>query len=154
MEVFMKTILFAVMLFIGSSAFAETPPSVVGEWNLVSRICTSNTPTNDGFRVGPDKIGVTFNYDQTFELRKTVAGCETVIHGTYLVDGMKIGFSATSSQSCKETSPQPMVDSYSMYLAHQSDNEIVLVATGDKAAACPAGDALVLDYVRVPGASH
>jgi hypothetical protein len=62
---------------------------------------------------------------------------------------MKIIFTSATSQSCNQTTPQPMPETYSMYAACHTDTELILVASGSKAAACPAGDALVLSYERV-----
>lgn len=120
-------------------------PTVLGEWNLESRACTSNTPLNDGLV----QINVRFNSDNTFELKRIAAGCQTEIKGTYAVDGRKINFMSVTSQSCNDTSPVPMPETYSMYAAYINDTDLVLVATGTKAAACPASDALILNYQKI-----
>jgi len=139
-----KLFLLVYVLFAGSLALASTETEIIGEWNLGSRACTSNTPIQDGVQ----GINVTFNTDKSFELLRTVANCETKIKGTYAVEGMRIIFTSATSQSCTDTSPQPMPETYSMYAAYLGLMDMVLVATGSKAAACPAPDALILNYER------
>ena len=149
----MKQVFLAALIFLGSYTLARAgnkllapdQTSVLGEWDLTSRACTSNTPLNDG----AVQINVRFNDDETFELKRIVAGCQTEIKGTYAIDGRKINFMAVTSQSCNDTSPQPMPDTYSMYAAYLNETELVLVATGTKAAACPATDALILNYEKL-----
>lgn len=146
-----KSIFTVAMLFFGSHAFATTiQPTILGDWNLNNRACTSNTPINDGVL----KITVKFNDDKTFVLKRLVADCETEIKGTYNVEGMKVIFTSATSQSCTQTAPQPMIETYSMYAACHTDTELILVATGSKAAACPTGDALILSYERIQPATE
>lgn len=154
----MKKIFFiTAMTFVCSYAFADnggkkfTSPqtSILGEWTLGSRSCTSNTPISDGIIIGPDQISVRFNADKSYNLKRLISGCETNITGTYTVEAMKIIFTSTFSQSCTDTFPQPMPETYSMYAAHLNETKLVLVATGNKATACPASDALILNYERV-----
>lgn len=141
----MKKVFLAFMILLaGSLASASTETTILGDWHLSSRACTSNTPINDGVV----KINVTFNADKSYILHRQVADCETEIKGTYGVEGMRIIFTSATSQSCTDTSPQPMPETYSMYAAHLTDTNLVLVASGSKAAACPAPDALILNYER------
>lgn len=149
----MKKITLAAMIFLGPYVLAKdtnqplttNQPTVLGGWDLSSRACTSNTPLNDGVV----QINVRFNDDSSFELKRIAAGCQTEIKGSYAIDGRKITFMAATSQSCNDTSPQPMPETYSMYAAYLNDTELVLVATGTKAVACPATDALILNYEKV-----
>lgn len=152
----MKKILLSTMILAASSAFAADPtppapaePSVVGNWNLTSRACTSNAAINDGVKIGSDTISVENKDDNTFSYKTNIAGCETTVMGTYKVDGMKVEYTTATSQSCKDTAPAPMVETMSVFFAYLSDKEAVTVTTGDKAAlSCPAGDALVMHFDR------
>jgi hypothetical protein len=152
----MKKIFFATVLLATSYGFAADPapapePSIQGTWNLTSRACTSNALINDGVKIGQDTIAVTNNADNSFQYKTNIGGCETTVNGTYMLDGMKVTYTSTSSQSCKETAPVPMTDTHSMYVAYLSDLAAVTVTTGDKAAmSCPAGDALVMHFDKAP----
>jgi hypothetical protein len=139
-----KLFLAAAMILVGSYALAAQP-TILGEWNLSSRACTSNTPLNDG----AVQINVVFNVDSTYVLKRTAAGCQTEIKGTYAVEGRKVVFTSVTAQNCTDTFPQPMPETYSMYAAYHSEAELVLVATGNKAVACPSTDALILNYEKV-----
>jgi len=144
----MKKMILTTVLLAASTGFAADP-TIEGTWNVTSRACTSNAAINDGVKIGVDKLSVIQNADKTFEYKMNVGGCETIVKGTYVQDGMKVTYSSLTSQSCKDANPVPMIDSYSLFIAYLSDTEAVTVTTGDKAAmVCPAGDALVVHYAK------
>lgn len=149
----MKKILLPLLLT-ASYAFAdETPPepTIVGNWNLTSRACTSNTPINDGVKIGTDTVSVENKADGTFEYKTNFAGCAGTLTGTYVADGMKVDYTTATSQSCKDAAPTPMVASISIFYAYLSETEAVTITTGDQAAmSCPAGDALILHFDNAP----
>jgi len=149
----MKTILLSAALLAASYSFAATPASVLddmeGTWNVKSRACTSNTPINDGIKLGQDKISVTHKADKTFEYKTNIGGCETIVKGTYELDNMKATYNSNSYQGCKDANPSPRNESFSIYIAYLNEDEAVTVATGEQAAmSCPAGDALVVHYTK------
>jgi len=149
----MKKMFIATLLMtVSSYGFAADPapePSVLGKWELTSRDCTSNAKINDGIKIGEDKIEITNNSDNSFEYSLNVGGCLTIVKGTYTVDGRKVDYTSTTSQSCKDAAPTPMVDTQSMFVAYLSGTEAVTVTTGDKAAmSCPAGDALIMHFMK------
>lgn len=144
-----RRFLAALFLSVEASVPVLAQTTILGEWSLSGRACTSSAPTQDGFKIGSDEIHVLFNADQSYELRRTAAGCKTIVTGTYGIDAMKITFTAVTSQTCKQTSPQPMPETYSMFVACLNDEHMVLVATGSKAiVACPEDDALILNYAK------
>lgn len=153
----MKKILVSTIVLAASYAVAATPapapqPTLVGNWNLTSRACTSNAPINDGVKIGTDTVKVDNKADNTFSYVTNIAGCETTVTGTYAADGMKVDYTTATSQSCKDTAPAPMVETMSIFYAYLSDTEAVTVTTGDKAAmSCPAGDALVMHFDKDTG---
>jgi hypothetical protein len=145
----MKTIILTTVLLAASYGFAAGEPSLEGTWELTSRACTSNAQINDGVKIGQDKIAVTNNADNSFQYKMDVGGCETTMIGSYVVDGMKVTYTTASSQSCKDATPVPMIDTHTIFFAYLSATEAVTVTTGDKAAmSCPAGDALVMHFDR------
>jgi hypothetical protein len=150
----MKKMILSTVLLASSIGFAAPPapapePSLEGTWNVTSRACTSNAAINDGVKIGQDKLSVTQNADKTFEYKMNVGGCETTVKGTYAVDGMKVTYTALTTQGCKDNAPKPMSETFSSYVAYLSATEAVIVTTGDKAAmVCPAGDALVVHYAK------
>src|SRR5207253_6999416 len=105
-----KTILLTTVLLAGSYGFAADPtpptpapaPTVQGDWNLTSRACTSNAAINDGIKIGQDSVSVSNKADNTFEYKMNVAGCETTVSGTYVVDGMKVTYTSVASKGCKD----------------------------------------------------
>jgi hypothetical protein len=152
----MKKLIFTTILLTASFGFATgapTPapkPSIQGTWQLTARACTSNALINDGLKLGPDSVFVTNNNDSSFQYKITVGGCETLVTGTYAVDGMKVTYTSASSKSCKDVNPVPMADTRSVFYAYLSDKEAVTVTTGDKAAmSCPAGDALIMQFIKM-----
>lgn len=158
----MKKILVSTIVLAASYALAADPapptnpapaPTIVGNWNLTSRACTSNAPINDGVKIGTDTVKVENKGDNTFSYVTNIGGCETTVTGTYMADGMKVDYTTATSQSCKDASPAPMVETMSIFYAYLSDTEAVTVTTGDKAAmSCPAGDALVMHFDKDTGA--
>ncbi|WP_413291163.1 hypothetical protein [Bdellovibrio sp. HCB337] len=155
----MKKLIFSSVLLAAAIGFAADPPadppttpaepSIEGTWNVTGRACTSNAQLKDNIKIGTDTLSMTNNADMSFEYKTNIAGCETVMKGTYVKDGMKVDYSATSSQGCKDTAPVPMNETHSMFIAHLSDTEAVTVATGDMAEmSCPAGDALVVNWAK------
>lgn len=149
----MKKLVFSTVMLAASYSFAFAEPTqpiaIEGTWNVTSRACTSNAPVKDGVKIGTDTISITQNKDMTFELNSNVGGCETVTKGTYKVDGMKIDYTAKTSQGCKDKAPVPVNEKQSMFVAFINGNEAVTVSTGDMAAeACPAGDALVTHWTK------
>lgn len=149
----MKLILLSTVLLSASLCFAVEPPAAPtlnGTWNLVERSCSSNSVPKDGMKIGTDTMAITNNNDKTFTSRATLGGCETVMNGTYTVDGMLVTYTAMSSQSCKDVAPVPMSESHSLFFAYLSDAEAVAISTDAKAEiSCPPGDALVLRFQKV-----
>lgn len=146
----MKKVILTSVLLATSYGFAADPaPSLEGTWNVTSRACTSNAAINDGIKIGEDKLSVSQKADNTFEYKMIVGGCETVITGTYMLEGMKATYTTMTSKGCKDMMPVPMVDTYVTYFAYLSATEAVTVTTGDKAEmSCPVGDALVIHYAK------
>ena len=148
----MKKILLTTIVLATSSAFAmyaepAPSPTIVGNWNLTSRACTSNTQINDGVKIGTDTISIENKDDNTFSYKTNIGGCETTVLGTYAADGMKVDYTTVTSQSCKDAAPTPLVEKMSVFFAYLSDTEAVTVTTGDKASmSCPAGDALIMHF--------
>ncbi|MGZ3745291.1 MAG: lipocalin family protein [Pseudobdellovibrionaceae bacterium] len=150
----MKKFILSSVLLAASYGFAAEPapapaPSLEGTWELTSRACTSNAEIKDGLKLGQDSIIVSNNPDGSFQYKLNMAGCETVIQGTYTAEGMKVTYKATSSQSCKDANPVPLSESHPAFFAYLSDKEAVTVLTGDSAAmSCPKGDALIMHFNR------
>lgn len=153
----MKMLLLTTIVLAASSTFAADPappaeptkPTLVGNWNLTSRDCTSNAQINDGVKIGADTVKVENKEDNTFSYKTNINGCETTVEGTYQADGMKVDYTTATSKGCKDANPTPLVEKMSVFFAYLSDTEAVTVTTGDKAAmSCPAGDALVMHFEK------
>lgn len=150
----MKKMIFTSVLLAATYAFAGQPapqpePSIEGNWQLTARACSSNAQINDGLKIGQDTVTLLNKPDQSFEYQVTMGGCATKVVGTYSVEGKKITYKSTSSQSCKDANPVPLTETQSIFLAHLTDKEAVAVITGDKAQmSCPAGDALIMSYTK------
>lgn len=144
--------MFSAVFCLSASAWADygggyypNQPNILGEWQVVSRSCSSGMPVRDGFVPGRDTVEISFRED-SFRTFTDVAGCVVNSSGYYEQNGHYLTLDIRKQTS---TCRGNLFNARMTYRYAVRGNQLRVDMGPVDGGACPYGDIFSVYYSRL-----